>query len=1107
MSELKGAGGVRDGPPSASGRNIGVEKLLLSVLDGSSDAIIVLDGHANIAYVNRRFIDLFPHMEGLAKPGSSYETLLRTVIGDTATSQDGVDEGAIVDDWLNRLRTEGLDNEIIGGDGERYRIRSERIFAGNIAVYHQRSESLPESRAQGSIDNIDHLRDVVDFMDQGILTTRPDDHFEFSNSRCAEILEIPPELVAPGASRMAMVEYRTDRGDYRQNGYTNYEQVMEDFAPGRKSSMEIATPSGRIVRTDANTLPNGGSVFTYTDITSLRHHTIAVERHRRHLEQREQELNKLASKLNRAGHDNWALLSRFEAIIDNIDYAVVFMDSELRVEIANRAWKEMWGFDAGASLVGRTMADLINTNRYNDIYDVPDSQWEDFVGQHTEAVRRGFEGPTEIHRKDGKILRYQCVALADGSRMLTYFDITDIKNREIELKRNSEALQVIFNNIGQGITWFDANLNVRALNAKALEVLDVPADEFGVGDSLESLIRKNVERGEYGAGEVDAIVAERLSLVRTSEPQAVERDRYDGRRIRIERYPVSEGGFVAVYTDITIRHEQQQALEEEKERANRANQAKSAFLANMSHEIRTPLNSILGLAELLQTTDVDSRQRRFAETIVSSGRGLLSILNDILDFSKIEAGELSIELEPFDLRTIVEGVATMLSSQTANKNVDILVRFKPGVPRHLISDEGRLRQVLTNLVGNAVKFTDAGHVLIDVTGQRDGDNLELMIAVVDTGTGIAPDQHEAIFGAFQQVDGSSTRRHGGTGLGLAISKRLIESLGGRIGIDSELGRGSTFWIKARFPIASEGGNTVNVADSDLAGRSVLVVDGRPVNRLILEEQLHNWGAEAICVDTGVSALDAIKRAIADGNGFPVAITDDKLPDMDAETFVKHCRAIEGADGLPIIALTSIGKTESWNRLRGLELAGLVEKPVRTDSLLLAILDALAGSAIEPAGEVSEAVPAPADDSDPGPGSAPPAPERRQILVAEDHELNRRLIEHMLYGTGFDPVFAEDGAIAVKLYGEIKPELVLMDVSMPKMDGFEATAHIRKLQEADGVFVPIVGVTAHAFEEDRRRCLKSGMDDHLPKPLSLDALKATLERWAGKSAQHGAATAG
>lgn len=1107
MSELKGAGGVRDGPASASGRHIGVEKLLLSVLDGSSDAIVVLDGRAAIAYVNRRFVDTFPQLEELAKPGTSYDILLRAIMGDASAAADdsGAEKG--VSEWLERLQSEGLDDELAAGDGERIRIRSERIFAGSIAVYHQRLGGSQKDRSSASIDETAHLCDVVNFMDQGVLTTGPDDHFEFSNSRCAEILEIPPELVAPGAPRVAMVEYRTDRGDYRQHGYTNHEQVMEDFAPGKKSSMEIATPSGRIVRTDANTLPNGGSVFTYTDITSLRHHTIAVERHRRHLEQREQELNKLASKLNRAGHDNWALLSRFEAIIDNIDYAVVFMDGELRVEIANRAWKEMWGFDANASLVGRTMTDLINTNRYNDIYDVPDSEWEDFVGEQTEAVRRGFVGPTEIHRKDGKILRYQCVALADGSRMLTYFDITDIKNRAVELKRSSEALQVIFNNIGQGLTWFDANLNVRALNAKALEVLDLPADEYGVGDSLESLVRKNAERGEHGPGDINAIVAERLRIVRSPDAEAIERDRHDGRRIRIERYPVSEGGFVAVYTDITVQHEQQQALEEEKERANRANQAKSAFLANMSHEIRTPLNSILGLAELLQTTDVDSRQRRFAETIVSSGQGLLGILNDILDFSKIEAGEISIEVGAFDLRAVVEGVATMLSSQTVSKNVDILVRFKPGVPRHVMSDEGRLRQVLTNLVGNAVKFTDAGHVLIDVTGQRSGDDLDMTIAVVDTGTGIAPDHHEAIFDAFQQVDGSSTRRHGGTGLGLAISKRLIESLGGRIGIESELGRGSTFWIKATFPIASEDGNSSGIGENELTGKSVLVVDSRPVKRLILEEQLHNWGAVSVCVDTGTAALDALKRASADGNALSAVIIDDKLPDMDAETFVQYCRATDGASQLPIIALTSIGKTETWNRLRKLELAGLVEKPVRSDSLLLAILDAIAGTAIDVETGIPESVPVPVDE--PGPRVTPedPASRGRQILVAEDHELNRRLIEHMLYGTGFNPVFAEDGAVAVELYSEIKPELVLMDVSMPKMDGFEATAHIRKIQQAHGVFVPIVGVTAHAFEEDRRRCLKSGMDDHLPKPLSLDALKATLERWTGENAQKNRATAG
>ncbi len=1047
---------------------------MLSTLDGTSDAVVVLDPRLQVIFANRRFRESLSAITEHIAPGSSYRELLSHLLGD--------DSDSAVLDVIDALRGGVLDNEFEPSPGQRFNIRSERLPGDCYAVYHACLTNKSGQSSVGHCEGMDPLRDVIAFMDQGVLTTGPDDTFQLSNDRVAEILEIPPHLIAAGAPRQAMVEYRTDRGDYKHDGFTDSGQVMEAFAPGRQSKMEITTPSGRIVRTDANRLPSGGTVFTYTDITRLRQHAVITEEHKRDLGQREAELERLARKLDIAGHDNWALLSRFEAIIDNIDYAVVFMDKDLRVEIANRAWRVMWGIDEDEPLTNCCMADLMNKARLNDVYDVEDDDWQTYVQQRVTAVRRGSIPPMEIRRKDGMVLRYQCVALSDGRRMLTYFEITDIKNREVELRRNAEALEVIFNNVRQGLTWFDAGLNLRAFNEKALETLDIEKGTLSIGDSLESLIRINVARGEYGAGEVEAIVQERLEVARRLEPTALERQRHDGRRIRIERYPVSEGGFVAVYTDVTRQHEHELELEAEKERANTANQAKSAFLANMSHEIRTPLNSIIGMAELLQTTPVDDRQRRFAQTIVSSSNGLLAIINDILDFSKIEAGELTYVPEPFDMRGAIEDVATMLASQTTGKNVEILVRYKPGTPRKVVSDKGRFRQIVTNLVSNAVKFTETGHVLIDVKGGQTDGRADLTISVIDTGIGIPTDKHEAIFGAFQQVDDSSTRCHGGTGLGLAITKRIVETLGGSIGVESEVGRGSTFWFNVALPMASDGALSKQPPPDGLTDLPALIVDDRPINRLILEEQFGHWGARPTPVDSGLRALGALQAALKDDAPFRVAVVNETLPDMDAATFVQHVRGIDGASDMPIIALTSIGKGEAWNRLQELRISGLLEKPVKGELLLETIEEAIAGKVLTADAHSGQ-------QSPPAAGTA-----QWTVLVAEDHEMNRRLVEHMLYGSDFRPIFAENGEAAVRLYRETQPDLILMDVSMPKMDGYEATARIREIQQHMGNAVPIIGVTAHAFEEDKRRCLQSGMDDHLPKPLGLEALRNALEHW-------------
>ncbi|MGI9383387.1 MAG: PAS-domain containing protein [Methyloligellaceae bacterium] len=1058
-----------------------VAKFLISTLDGSSDGVIILDAQMRFVFCNATMRRLCPDLQPLLTPGRLYGEILREAAETHLWRPRTEADADWIEPWLADLSKGQLEGSLLDTSGQLLQARGAAVYGNNFAVYHTPAAAASESDGD-STSSAASMSDLVSFMDQGVLSTAPDDTFQIVSPRAARILELPPELLERGIPRRAMVEFRAARGDFGEPGDICADAVMDRFAPGQKASMEVATPSGRIVRTDSNPLPDGGSVFTLTDITELRHQLEEIEKNKSDLEKREAELVRVTDQLDDAYRQIQALLSNFEAIIEHIDYGVVFMDEELRADVVNRAFRQMWGLDEELADKRPTMRELIEFNRYNDIYDVDDTEWDDWIEKRIEAVRKGPVPPTVMHRKDGKIYSYQAVALPDGRRMLTYFDLTEINQKEVETRRKTEALEVVLNNTRHGLTWFDSDLTLRAWNQKFRELLMFPEDEFELGDPFAKFIRFNAERGEYGPGDVQQLVVERVDIAKKFEPHAFDRDRGDGTMLRIEGYPVPEGGWVTVYTDVTEDLRQQQALEEEKERAKAASQAKSEFLANMSHEIRTPLNGILGMSELMLTTKLDSRQHNFADTILKSSMSLLTIINDILDFSRIEAGKIQLEPKPFDLRVAIEDVATMVSSQAAEKGVEVLVRFKPDTPQDVCADAGRIRQIVTNLLGNAVKFTDTGHVLVEVDGRREGKQAELVLSVVDTGIGIPHEKLESVFETFQQVDNSSTRQYGGTGLGLAISKRIVKALGGEIGVESEVDRGSRFWVKLSLPLAPAPKRTTPEAFGNLEGLRVLVVDDNDVNRRILEEQLAGWSLKPTAVGSGGEALTALADAARTDAPFELAILDHQMPEMDGAELLKHIKASSAFCEMPLIVLTSVGKGDAWARFRELGVSGLLEKPARSSLLLETILETVAEAA-ETSGNAT-ASKLTSDQS----GA------RWTILVAEDHEMNRTLIEHMLNNTDYRPVFAEDGARAVEAYKEIVPDLVFMDISMPKMDGYQATRLIRGIQEQDGRRVPIVGVTAHAFEEDRRRCLDSGMDDHLPKPISMSALNTMLERW-------------
>jgi PAS domain S-box-containing protein len=796
-----------------------------------------------------------------------------------------------------------------------------------------------------------------------------------------------------------------------------------------------------------------------------------------------------------------------ESILRSLPVGVLILDNDHRILYVNDEFYSIWDLPLDDRFDGRHFIDVIRRNYELGRYDGTQTP-EEIYAFRKHLFETDEPEPIELGWAGSKSVIFDSRRLSHDRILLSYADISAVREREKEIHEARAALEQVgemmrdaTRAMSQGIAIVQDGI-IKLSNEALSEILRIPAPYIEPGVSWLGLFDFCAVRGDFHDAAAEILQGWRANIA-ARQPISTVFHVAGERWVNMEA-TVSEGQhWVALFTDVTELKSREEELRQLLSRAEAADRAKSEFLANMSHEIRTPMNGVLGMAELLAKTNLDTRQKTFVDIIVKSGNALLTIINDILDFSKIDAGQMKLRKAAFDITEAVEDVATLLSSPAAEKNIELLVRAAPDLPAAVIGDAGRFRQIVTNLVGNAVKFTERGHVFVDLGFQAaDGGEIMASIRIEDTGIGIPPEKLESIFDKFSQVDASSTRRHEGTGLGLAITAGLVDLFGGYLNVESEGNKGSVFTVNLPFAVAAARIEPKPLP-INVQGARVLVVDDNDVNRRILTEQLALWGFDGVAAEGGGTGLAILEAAADLGIAVDAVVLDYHMPDMNGADVARRLRADPRFFELPIIFLTSMDISGTEKEFAALNGHAHLMKPARANVLRNTVVEVVRASRVK---QASEAEIARLQREAAAPAKPPaPAPQKRaaefvDVLVAEDNEVNQIVFTQILQGTGLSFLVVENGEAAVAAWERHTPRIIMMDVSMPVMNGHQATQTIREREKGQGHRVPIIGVTAHALESDRELCLDAGMDDYMSKPISPELLEEKIRQWLGTSEQ-------
>jgi PAS domain S-box-containing protein len=1073
--------------------------LLQDAVDALADGFVLYDSADRFVMCNRRFTELRMLNPLSSKAGITFEEVLRAAIeiGELKVPPDQVE--SFVQQRLQAHRNPGA--PVLQRSAERWiRVSERRTRDGGTVGIHADLTELKDAQAEAEAARA-RMADWAEASNDWFWESDANDRISYLSDGFEKGTGVPT------ASRIGAPRLDITRDHDPDNpNWDSHLKAVAERQPFRDFIMAVRLKGRpRYINVSGKPVFDGERRFvgyrgTTRDVTSQIEAERALERQ----------------------------MEIFSTLIEHLPIAVSLVDSDLRIMAYNSLYPELLGAPRELFRPGVPLEDIVRYNVEHGAFG-PAATVEGVMRERRALLTADKAERTETVFPDGRVHDVVRVPLPGGGFVATFADITERRRHERDLEdarvrleqqaaalaRQTEIFSTLIDNLPIGVSLVGPDLRHMAFNHVYLEVFDLKPGMLEVGDSFEKLIRYSAERGEYGTGDIEEQVRKRVERAIDPTPHEFERRRPNGQVIEIRRTPLKGGGFVTTYIDVSVARRREIDLEQARARlehqaaelaftaeklnlarieaeraraaADAASRAKSDFLANMSHEIRTPMNGIIGMNALLLESALTPEQKQFAETVRDSAEALLAILNDILDISKLEAGRVDLESIEFDLHNLVEGVVDLMSSRAREKKIDIAAYIDPAVRQDYSGDPTRLRQVLLNLIGNAIKFTDHGCVAVEVRpDSQDALGGLIRFDVIDTGIGISEEARDGVFQKFTQADQSITRRFGGTGLGLSISKQLVELMGGTIGVDSEPGKGSTFWFTARLAPVRTSVVKRQVAPEQLRGRKVLVVDDTEMNRRIMDLRLTGSGLRVTAVEDGFAALAEMDRAWQRGDPYELVLLDQMMPGMSGDMLAERLRADSRYKDTKLVLVASVDVPQAGRP----HYDATLPKPVR-HQVLLESLARLYGAEL----------PAPVAPLAPSTGSVAAG----RILLTEDNKVNRQVALIQLNRAGYTVDTAANGVEAVAAARRSDYDLILMDIQMPSMDGIEATRKIRAFSGGRGR-VPIVAITAHAMAGAREQYLAAGMNDYVSKPFDREQLLAVVEHWIRPGAKAGVALA-